>query len=218
MPTSPAETRLEPYARLPRSHHDRTVLHSTVDAEGRAHWRLGEHRPRGAAREPYDAVVVTVGDGPPHETHLSALTARFPHLAALPDGGVLVAEGRSREGDEQVRVFDAPGRPSWAFRVGDAIEHLLTDAAGGLWVGYHDEGVYGDDPRSAPGPRHWSSTGGSVWPYQPVDGADWMRPVTEGRLLGPGGGPLDRRRLVCRGPRLCVQEPTGSEWTVLDIG
>jgi hypothetical protein len=292
-PPRPAETRLEPYARLPRSHHDRTVLHSTVDAEGRAHWLLGEHRPRGAAREPYDAVVVTVGDGPPHETHLSALTARFPHLAALPDGGFLVADSRSREGDEQVRVFDALGRPSWTFRVGDAVEHLLTDAAGDLWVGYFDEGVYGDDPLSAPGLRHWRSTGESVWSYQPVAGADWIsdcyalnvsghtawactytgfplleigaghairvrknpvqgvkglavhgdravlfggygedhdrlvdcrltdgavRPVAEGRLLGSGGGRLDRRRLVCRGPRLYVQEPPGTEWTVLDIG
>ncbi|WP_240926389.1 hypothetical protein [Streptomyces sp. JB150] len=98
MSDSPAGTRLVPYARLPRGHHDLTVLDSTVDADGRAHWLLGEARPRGAEREPYDAVVVTVGDGRPYETHLSALTARFPRLAALPDGGFLVADSRSREG------------------------------------------------------------------------------------------------------------------------
>lgn len=86
----------------------------------------------------------------------------------------MVADSRSREGDEQVQVFDALGRPSRTFRVGDAIEHLLTDAAGDLWVGYFDEGVYGDDPLSAPGLRRWSSTGESVWSYQPVDGADWI--------------------------------------------
>ncbi|MFD7136125.1 hypothetical protein [Streptomyces sp. NPDC059894] len=28
------------YARLPRPYRDRTVLHSTVDAFGRAHWLL----------------------------------------------------------------------------------------------------------------------------------------------------------------------------------
>ncbi|MER6349461.1 hypothetical protein ACWC10_23535 [Streptomyces sp. NPDC001595] len=171
MPSRPAETRLAPYARLPRAYRDRDVLHSTVDADGLAHWLVGRRRPRGAPADPYDAVVVTVGNGQPRETRLSTVTARFPHLAALPDGGFAVADARSRGGDQQVQVFDALGRPSWTFRVGDAIEHFLTDGAGDLWVGYFDEGVFGD-PLSAPGVRHWTATGESVWEYRPADGAD----------------------------------------------
>jgi hypothetical protein len=208
MTSRAAETRLVPYARLPRTYREQTVLHSTVGADGLAHWLLGERGPRGAARDPYDAVVVTVGDGRPYETRLSAVTARFPHLAALPDGGFVVADARSREGERQVQVFDALGRASWTFRVGDAIEHLLTDEAGDLWVGYFDEGVYGD-PSSAPGLRHWSATGESLWSYRPAASADsisdcyalnvsgrtaWACPYTRFPLLEIGAGHAVRVR------------------------
>lgn len=164
-----ADRRLAPYARLPRAHHGRTVLHSTVDAFGRAHWLL---RGTPVLADLYDAVVVTVdGDGS-EETHLSSVRARFPLIDALPDGGFVVADARSRSDADQVQVFDALGRPTWGFTVGDAVEHLLTDESGDLWVGHFDEGVM-TDPLSEPGVRRWSSTGTPVWQYGPPPGADW---------------------------------------------
>ncbi|MFE0452740.1 hypothetical protein ACFW2D_15900 [Streptomyces sp. NPDC058914] len=174
---------LTPYARLPRAYRDRTVLHSTVDAFGRAHWLLRTAR---GGDDLYDAVVVTVEDGRSEETHLHSVRARFPRLDALPDGGFVVADARRRTGDgggdgardgeddEQVQVFDALGRPSWGFPVGDAIEHLLTDPEGRVWVGYFDEGTCGDDPLSFPGVRCWSSTGAPVWTYEPLPGVGWL--------------------------------------------
>ncbi|WP_200304240.1 hypothetical protein [Streptomyces adelaidensis] len=164
--------RLTPYARLPRAYHDLHLLHSTVDAFGHAHWLLREPpEPSG----PYDAVVVTVmaEDGGSHETHLSSVSSRHPRVDSLPDGGFVVAATRSRRGDEQVQVFDVLGRPSWTFRVGDGIEHLLTDASGDLWVGYFDEGVF-SDPLSAPGARRWSSRGDPLWEYRPPSDTDWI--------------------------------------------
>jgi hypothetical protein len=187
---------LTPYARLPRAYRDRTVLHSTVDAFGRAHWLLRTARgPDGL----YDAVVVTVEDGRSYGTELSSVQARYPLLDALPDGGFVVADARRRPGDdEQVQVFDTLGRPSWGFAVGDGIEHLLVDAAGRLWVGHFDEGTCGDDPLGFPGVRCWSSTGEPLWTYEPLPevgwlvdcyalnvgrGATWVYPYTEFPLI-----------------------------------
>ncbi|MEU6763048.1 hypothetical protein ABZ916_11050 [Streptomyces sp. NPDC046853] len=296
---SEAATPLTPYARLPRRHHDRHIARSTVDAFGQAHWLLTAREPghepgRGrGAMKPYDALVVTVGpDGRPQETELSALRARFPLIDALPDGGFVVADARSRRSEQHVQVFDALGRESWAFRVGDAVEDMLADRAGQLWVGYFDEGVFGDDDLSHPGLRRWSAGGEPLWAYEAAQGASeiwdcyalnvaeegaWVcaygdftllevrpdgsvrqrangtkgatalavhqgrvtflggyrddrdrlvdaalhhrevRPYASGRLVGPDGAPLGRRRTVSRGPRVYVQEEPYTAWTVLDI-
>ncbi|WP_406864024.1 hypothetical protein ABZO31_27765 [Streptomyces sp. HUAS MG47] len=156
-------TALAPYAHLPRAYHGHHIASSTVDAFGRAHWLLAEREPQG--HEPYDAVVVTVDDGRHTTTELSSVGARFAKLDALPDGGFVVAASRSsRDEERQVQVFDALGRESWNFRVGDAIEHLLVDESGALWVGYFDEGIFGD-PLSAPGLRRWSVHGEALWTY-----------------------------------------------------
>ncbi|MER6614338.1 hypothetical protein [Streptomyces xantholiticus] len=155
-------TPLVPYARLPRARSGarQEILHSTVDAFGRAHWLLAERRGNGG---PYDATVVTVDDGRFEETRLSAVTAQYPALDALPDGGFVVADCRRPRGDDDhVQVFDALGRTSWTFTVGDAIQHLLADESGDLWVGYFDEGVFGD-PLSYAGVRRWSATGEPLW-------------------------------------------------------
>ncbi|WP_327243129.1 hypothetical protein [Streptomyces sp. NBC_01320] len=88
---------------------------------------------------------------------------------ALPDGGFVLAESRSTIDGQHVQVFDALGRSSWTFRMGDAIEHRIADEAGDLWVGHFDEGVCGD-PLSHPGLRRWSSTGEPLWSFRPGPG------------------------------------------------
>ncbi|MFD0549143.1 hypothetical protein ACFQ0X_08125 [Streptomyces rectiviolaceus] len=173
-PPGTRETLLTPYARLPRRFHDRHIAHSTVDAFGQAHWLLTAREPgpgRGAMK-PYDAVVVTLDtDGRDHATELNAVRARFPRIDALPDGGFVVADARSRRSEQHVQIFDPLGRESWAFRVGDAVEDLLADQAGRLWVGYFDEGVFGDDELSHPGLRCWSAEGEPLWAYEAAEGA-----------------------------------------------
>lgn len=166
--------RLTPYARLPRAYRDLHLLHSTVDAFGRAHWLLRECESAEQRSGPYDAMVVTVAGEGCHETRLSSALPRFPRIDSLPDGGFVLADGRCREGDDQVQVFDMLGRPTWTFQVGDAIEHLLADESGDLWLGYFDEGIFGGDPLSAAGVRRWSSTGEPLWAYSPPPGADWI--------------------------------------------
>ncbi|MGA5872735.1 hypothetical protein [Streptomyces cinereoruber] len=164
------EIALAPHARLPRAHHDRHVLTSTVDAFDAAHWLLAERAPEpGGDLHPFDALVVSVHDGGAVETtELSAVRTRWPLLDRLPDGGFVVASARDRRGDEknQVQVFDALGRETWTFPVGDAIEHLLVDEAGDLWVGHFDENPLGI--------RRWSATGRIRWASGDVPGAGWI--------------------------------------------
>ncbi|WP_020139584.1 hypothetical protein [Streptomyces sp. 351MFTsu5.1] len=153
------KTALVPYAHLPRSHHDRHVLTSTVDVFGAAHWLLTERPPqRGGDVLPFAALVVSVHPGGDVElTELSAVRARWPHLDRLPDGRFVVAASRARryEDADQVQVFDALGRETSSFSVGDAIEHLLVDETSHIWVGHFDE--------NPAGIRRWSATGRLAW-------------------------------------------------------
>lgn len=152
------QTALVPYAHLPRVHHDRHVLTSTIDVYGAAHWLLAERAPQPGGDAPFDALVVSVDLGGNVElTELSAVRARWPHLDRLPDGGFVVAASRVRryEDTHQVQVFDALGCETSSFSVGDAIEHLLVDGAGQIWVGHFDENPIGI--------HRWSSTGRHSW-------------------------------------------------------
>ncbi|MER6036837.1 hypothetical protein ABT133_23465 [Streptomyces sp. NPDC001835] len=150
---------LVPYARLPRAHHDRHVLTSTVDIFGAAHWLLAERAPQpGGDVLPFDTLVVSVHPGGDIEvTELSAVGARWPRLDRLPDGGFVVAAARARrlKDANQVQVFDALGRETSSFSIGDAIEHLLVDEAGHVWVGHFDENPVGI--------RRWDATGRLAW-------------------------------------------------------
>lgn len=153
------KTALIPYAHLPRAHHNGHVLTSTIDVLGAAHWLLAERAPQpGGDVLPFDALVVSVHPGGTVElTELSALRARWPHLDRLPDSGFVVAASRARpyEDANQVQVFDALGRETSSFCVGDAVEHLLVDEAGHIWVGHFDE--------NPAGIRRWSATGQLAW-------------------------------------------------------
>ncbi|MFD7381913.1 hypothetical protein [Streptomyces anulatus] len=153
------KTALVPYAHLPRAHHAHHVLTSTVDVFGTAHWLLADRAPQpGGAALPVDALVISVHPGGDVElTELSAVRARWPYLDRLPDGGFVVAASRARryEDADQVQVFDALGREASSFSVGDAIEHMLVDEAGHIWVGHFDE--------NPAGIRRWSPTGHIYW-------------------------------------------------------
>ncbi|MFD9062338.1 hypothetical protein ACFVZ3_12535 [Kitasatospora purpeofusca] len=160
------KTALVPYAHLPRAHHAHHVLTSTVDVFGTAHWLLADRAPQpGGDVLPFDALVVSVHPGGDVElTELSAVRARWPHLDRLPDGGFVVAASRARryEDADQVQVFDALGREASSFSVGNAVEHLLVDEAGHIWVGHFDENPAGIRRWSPTGHIYWTSDGAGI--------------------------------------------------------
>ncbi|MFD8008683.1 hypothetical protein [Streptomyces sp. NPDC058955] len=196
------KTALVPYARLPRAHHDRHVLTSTVDVFGTAHWLLAARAPRpGGGSLPFDALVVSVDpDGDVELTELNAVRAPWPHLDRLPDGGFVVAASRirRREDAHQVQVFDALGRETSSFSVGDAIEHLLVDEDGGIWVGHFDENPDGIRRWSATGRLSWTSDGAGIpglldcYALNVSGTAAWACPYTDFPLVEIRPGRSDR--------------------------
>ncbi|MEH0937965.1 hypothetical protein [Micromonospora psammae] len=80
--------------------------------------------------------------------HLTELDVTFPELQPLPGGRILLVGARARwrpDGpDRNAVVYDSDGRPVAAHILGDGIEHVATTRDGQVWVGYFDEGVYGN--------------------------------------------------------------------------
>jgi hypothetical protein len=81
----------------------------------------------------------------------------------LPGGRTLVVGARCQwrpEGPERNAViFDANGRKVAEGTLGDGIEEVLATPSGRIWVGYFDEGVYGNYGWGGPGPEPIGSHG-----------------------------------------------------------
>lgn len=77
----------------------------------------------------------------------------------LPDGGIAVAHGRAELGEPNVLTFEPSGTPRFSFPVGDGVHQFAVDRQGRFWVGYFDEGVFGEDSLSGQGLGAFSSEG-----------------------------------------------------------
>jgi hypothetical protein len=65
---------------------------------------------------------------------------RFDRFGA----GWLVVAARCRDGEANARLFGEQGSMARMFCLGDGIKHVQCDGARGIWVGYFDEGVFGN--------------------------------------------------------------------------
>lgn len=103
--------------------------------------------PRTRVPRPVTARFVTYQPEPvvtPLETTLAV-----PYAQPLSGGRVLVVgarcEHRGEEGPERnATLYDAEGRVLARGTLGDGISYVRCDADDGIWVGYHEEGVYGN--------------------------------------------------------------------------
>jgi hypothetical protein len=132
----------------------------------------------------YSSMVVISGrPGGSEELRLSGLTATYPIIEALPDNQVLVVAPRCRrfpDGSHELnaKVYDSSGGLKREFLLGDGIEHVQADVRGNIWVGYFDEGVYGNfgwqagDTFGAAGLSCFSDSGQKLWDFQPPEGFD----------------------------------------------
>ncbi|RZU76003.1 hypothetical protein EV384_4598 [Micromonospora kangleipakensis] len=94
-----------------------------------------------------------------HVTPLPGLAAAHPSVQPLPHGRVLVVGARCRwrpdDPDRNAVIYDSEGHIEARATLGDGIEHVFTTTSGEVWVGYFDEGVYGNygwGDRDAPPP------------------------------------------------------------------
>jgi hypothetical protein len=79
-------------------------------------------------------------------------------------------------------VFDAHGGVR-EFCLGDGIQHVQIDRLGRIWVGYFDEGVFGNfgwgisgasQPLGAAGLVCYDQYGRATWEYSPSDGLEYI--------------------------------------------
>lgn len=89
------------------------------------------------------------------------LTGRFPQFDQFPDGHWLVANSRSR-GDGNARVLNADGKEVAQLELGDGINHLKICDKGHIWVGWFDEGIFGNENWRYPGLKWPPSSYGIV--------------------------------------------------------
>jgi hypothetical protein len=132
----------------------------------------------------YSSIVSISGASRTREVRLSGLTATFVKIDVFPDGEVLIVASRcyrSSDGNYELnaKVFGQDGQETSAFLLGDGINHVQTDARGNIWVGYFDEGVYGNfgwqhdgRPLGAAGFSCFSRNGQRMWDFEPPEGFD----------------------------------------------
>ncbi len=87
-----------------------------------------------------------------------------PLIDRFADGRILVASSRARGQDRNAALYSSTGRRLRDFVLGDGIEHLLCSPDGTIWVGYFDEGVFGDSVGTG-GLVRFDDTGIVKWNY-----------------------------------------------------
>lgn len=127
-------------------------------ASGQDHARLCGRAPSGSPQTllppPGATLRVTVHDsarpksGRPELRELREVTPANPSVHLLPGGETLVVGARAawRGGDPQHNavVYGADGRAARSACLGDGVNRVATTACGQVWVGYFDEGVFGN--------------------------------------------------------------------------
>ncbi len=84
-----------------------------------------------------------------HSVALDACFATFPHVARFADTGeILVVGSRCRlsggVADKNAYLYAPNGTLIRQGVLGDGISHIQIDGQGKIWVGYGDEGIYGN--------------------------------------------------------------------------
>jgi hypothetical protein len=74
----------------------------------------------------------------------------YQFVQPMPGGNVLFVDnsGLTKANLHNAHVFDQTGRKLYAFTAGDGIEHVQTPVNGEIWVGFFDEGIFGDPLRT----------------------------------------------------------------------
>jgi hypothetical protein len=140
--------------------------------------------PKTSTDSEYSCIASVSGDSGSRETRLFGLTATFPKIEMFPDGEILVVASRcfrNPDGSHQMnaKVYGTDGKQNREFLLGDGVRHIQTDADGRIWVGYFDEGIFGNlgwqypgGPFGAAGLSCFAKSGQKLWDYEPPQGFD----------------------------------------------
>ncbi len=101
----------------------------------------------------------------------------FPSAHAMPGDALLLVGARAayRSGapEHNAHLYGADDRLVRAACVGDGVQNVATTASGAIWIGYFDEGVFGNygwgepgiDPVGAPGLNRFDEALALVWSH-----------------------------------------------------
>ncbi len=184
----------------------------------------GEHDPRVVATA---ALFADRQSKSVSELPIEPLALAFPVVQPLSDGGLLVADSRVAVGNPpNGHVIGPNGKIRRSIMFGDGIEHMLVDRVGHAWVGYFDEGIFGNlgwgnpgspAPIGSPGLLRFDLATGEIdWAFGPPEGSNsiadcyalnvdgdhvWMSYYTDFDLfrIDSAGGTW-RWRVEARGP------------------
>lgn len=116
---------------------------------------------------------------------LEGVEVAHPFVQLMPNGSAIVVGSRSRfadgGGERNAAVFSPDGAVVESFCAGDGIGSVQVDELGRIWIGYFDEGVFGNfgwggtgasEPLGASGLVCWSSRGERLYEYSAPGGFD----------------------------------------------
>lgn len=122
------------------------------------------------------------GEALPTETLIQREAYNITHVQPLgPDFLLVCARCRRRSDtdiDQNARVYGPDGQLKRTFVLGDGIQQVLVGGDDTIWVGYFDEGVFGNygwnAPLGASGLVQWSAGGERLYEFSPPGGVDFM--------------------------------------------
>lgn len=145
--------------------------------------------PKTHTEQSYSAIVSIVTGTIAMNITLPLLVATYPIVQTLPGNEILVVAPRCERAvdgthEQNTRIYRLDGSLARQFCLGDGIEHVQADAAGNLWVGYSDEGVFGNlgwgasdkdsTPMGAAGLVCYDRYGRKLWQFKPPDGLEYI--------------------------------------------
>jgi hypothetical protein len=173
---------------------------SAADGQADPPSRINELTKLGWAR------LLTGGVGGWQEGPGFPLETPHPIFSRFADGRWLVVGSRTRS-EPNARIFAADGALLERFLLGDGIDHIVIDNADRIWVGWFDEGMFGNRGWQVPGHEWPPSSNGvacftadgalaelPVWPEKagmiadcyaltPAGSGVWASPYTEFPLV-----------------------------------
>jgi hypothetical protein len=137
---------------------------------------------------PYPLEIHTHGASRP-VVRVEQVDLAAPTVQPVPGGGYLLVGARARWHGEWAEpnavALDANGHHLRSFCIGDGVAHVQVSEAGAIWVGYTDEGVYGNSgwgppdgpaPLGAGGLVNWTLEGRKDWVFR---GSDVAPPIDD---------------------------------------
>lgn len=169
---------------------DQDFVRVTAEVDVWANWR--ERRPLVPPETRARIERFAWAEAAPVETVDFGLEDAFAKVDRLADGRWVLAHPRCRVGVANACILDPDGTVAGRMCLGDGIAHLQCDAEGRIWVGYFDEGVYGNngwgdqgapDPIGAGGLIAFTPGGTALWRWfdQPGPSIDDCYALNVGR-------------------------------------